>query len=53
MEDLKKKMTVIDLRNNFEKAFKDLKAQKLISNKNKITAKGIFKLEQMQEAMNQ
>jgi len=44
MENLKKKIVAIDRVNNFEKALKDLKDLKLISNKNNITTKGILKL---------
>jgi predicted transcriptional regulator len=44
-------MVKIDRASNFENALKDLKDEKLISNKNKITRKGVFKLKQIQEEM--
>ena len=41
------KTAKIDRASNFENALKDLKDEKLISNKNKITQKGIRKLKKI------
>ena len=46
-EDLMTEIAKIDRASNFGNALKDLKDEKLISNKNKITRKGIRKLEKI------